>query len=119
MNWQVRDGAVWVQASLVSELAAGSPVKLLLSPSMPGWKQRHDVEVFVVGGEPNPLVLSSECSHQGCPVDWKVERFSCPCHGSAFDAEGAVLNGPATKPLSRLQSSTEGDALWIRVRDQA
>ncbi len=118
MNWQVRDGGVWVQAAQVSDLTSGPPVKLLLSPSMPGWKQRHDIEVFVIGGA-NPLVLSSECPHQGCPVDWKVERFGCPCHGSEFDAEGRVLNGPASKPLSRLQSSTEDGALWIRIRDQA
>lgn len=73
----------------------------------------------MVGGGPDPSVLASECSHQGCPVEWKVERFVCPCHGSAFDAEGKVLSGPAAKPLSRLQSSTESEALWIRVRDQA
>ena len=119
MNWQERDGAIWVEAMPLSSLAPGAPQRAILSPSMPGWKSRYDLEVFIIGkgGEP-PLVLSSECTHQSCPVDWRETRFSCPCHGSAFDLEGKVLNGPATKPLLRPQVMIEGDSLWVRVRDQ-
>ena len=119
MNWQERDGAIWVEAGVLSSFSLAPPQRLTLSPSMPGWKRREDLEVFVVSsGDDVPLVLSSECTHQHCPVDWRETRFSCPCHGSAFDLEGKVLNGPATKPLLRPQVMIEGDSLWVRVRDQ-
>ncbi|KAA1426451.1 FAD-dependent oxidoreductase [Nocardioides antri] len=41
------------------------------------------------------------CSHLGCPLHWNNAEHSwdCRCHGSRFDVDGAVLNGPATGPL--------------------
>ncbi|WP_245916854.1 FAD-dependent oxidoreductase [Nocardioides gansuensis] len=44
------------------------------------------------------------CSHLGCPLHWNNAEHSwdCRCHGSRFDVDGAVLNGPATQALNRL-----------------
>ncbi len=44
-------------------------------------------------------VLSTRCTHFGCEVAWKDDRYVCPCHGAEFDAAGAVLKGPAKRPL--------------------
>jgi nitrite reductase/ring-hydroxylating ferredoxin subunit len=51
------------------------------------------------GGE--LTALSPVCTHLGCLVHWNgVEKsWDCPCHGSRFDPEGNVLNGPAVTPL--------------------
>jgi cytochrome b6-f complex iron-sulfur subunit len=41
------------------------------------------------------------CTHRGCTVNWHAEqnRFVCPCHGSQFDPQGRVVQGPARKAL--------------------
>lgn len=43
-----------------------------------------------------------ECTHQACLTAIVSNRFDCPCHGSRFDENGAVVNGPATSPLAKL-----------------
>ncbi|MER6976583.1 FAD-dependent oxidoreductase [Streptomyces carpinensis] len=53
--------------------------------------------------EGNLHSLSARCTHLGCLVSFNsAERaWECPCHGSRFDTDGRVLQGPATKPLER------------------
>jgi Rieske Fe-S protein len=46
------------------------------------------------------VAFSAICTHMGCTVNPAGKQFACPCHGSKYDAAtGAVLNGPAPKPL--------------------
>jgi Rieske Fe-S protein len=48
--------------------------------------------------------VSAICTHQGCQVAFNPVECSwdCPCHGSRFDIDGGVLDGPAKKPLEKL-----------------
>jgi cytochrome b6-f complex iron-sulfur subunit len=47
------------------------------------------------------LALYRKCTHLGCTVPWEQaeNQFICPCHASAFDATGNVLNPPAPRAL--------------------
>lgn len=48
-----------------------------------------------------PHALSASCMHKGCTVSWNnADRtWDCPCHGSIYEANGAVIHGPTRKPL--------------------
>jgi cytochrome b6-f complex iron-sulfur subunit len=47
------------------------------------------------------LAVNRKCTHLGCSVPWVADeqRFACPCHASAFDIHGDVVNAPAPRPL--------------------
>ncbi|MCU9614234.1 FAD-dependent oxidoreductase [Caldibacillus lycopersici] len=55
------------------------------------------------------FVVDTTCTHMGCEVKWNSgERtWDCPCHGSRFDIQGDVMEGPAEKPLKRLAGENE------------
>lgn len=40
------------------------------------------------------------CTHNGCTITLETRKaYRCSCHGSEFDFEGNVTNGPAMRPL--------------------
>jgi Rieske Fe-S protein len=47
--------------------------------------------------------VSARCTHLGCLVAFNraEQAWECPCHGSRFDVDGTVLEGPAVHPLER------------------
>lgn len=60
-------------------------------------------------------VFNPVCTHKQCTVEYDPEntRIQCPCHGSRYDLEGNVLNGPAREPLTRFESElTDGRILF-------
>lgn len=64
---------------------------------------RHGKDKLAVYKDENGAVheMSAVCPHLKCIVKWNhVEKsWDCPCHGSRFNADGKVLNGPALTDL--------------------
>ena len=57
--------------------------------------------------------ISTICTHLGCIVKPLAEGFECPCHGSRFEADGAVTKGPAPQPLPWLDVVVSGSNVYV------
>ena len=58
--------------------------------------------------------LSTVCPHQGCQVNAVRDgAVICPCHGSRFGLDGAVLEGPATTALARRAVMVKGQDVTL------
>ncbi|MEU1550603.1 Rieske (2Fe-2S) protein [Nocardia sp. NPDC005745] len=56
--------------------------------------------------------LSAVCTHAGCKVATvSGGTINCACHGSKYALDGAVVNGPATKPLAPRAVRVSGDSV--------
>jgi Rieske Fe-S protein len=71
--------------------------------------------VAVIRTDSDIYALSLVCTHLGCTVNVTPETLVCPCHGSVFDREGAVLKGPSNRPLERYRTEDRGDSVVVFV----
>lgn len=69
------------------------------------WVRREEGEVRVV---------STVCPHLACDVEWKGDRFECPCHESTYAPDGARLSGPARRGLDPLEYRVRDGVLEVR-----
>jgi cytochrome b6-f complex iron-sulfur subunit len=61
------------------------------------------------------MALSRSCTHLHCTVPWVADedRFICPCHSSAFNIRGQVLDPPATRPLDVFEVAIRNDIVQV------
>jgi len=59
--------------------------------------------------------FSAVCTHMGCTVNQIAGgRIDCPCHGSEYSiTDGAVLAGPAPRPLPAKTIKITGDSIFL------
>lgn len=87
-----------VAAGLLTDMVLGkdNPYITVFHPS----RNMLKFQLLVNGAEAakNLLTFSKRrCPHMGCALKWNKEEhtFDCPCHGSRFDVDGEILDGPA------------------------
>jgi len=58
--------------------------------------------------------FSATCTHAGCTVSEVAGgTINCPCHGSKYNLDGSVANGPAQRPLETKVVSVQGDSIVL------
>ncbi len=113
-NWYVATGfEKWgmtgsmAAAMVIRDLIVGkaNPYASMVSPQRPWTKHAvcmllnegiHTMKNFVTLQKPR-------CPHLGCRLMWnRYERtWDCPCHGSRFGEDGALLDNPAQSNIKR------------------
>jgi glycine/D-amino acid oxidase-like deaminating enzyme/nitrite reductase/ring-hydroxylating ferredoxin subunit len=83
--------------------ALRAPTAGTLQPGEGGIARHDGVRAACYRDDEGSLhAVSMTCTHLGCQVTFNTaERtWDCPCHGSRFDVDGHVLEGPAVKDLA-------------------
>lgn len=94
-------GALDGRSEALVELPGSNRPVLLLRGDDGGWTALH-----------------ARCTHRGCQPDPVGDRLICPCHGSEFARDGAVLEGPADRPLRRFGARRDGDRIVIDLEGE-
>ncbi len=116
-------GAAMAGAAVVAKALTGSPDEVhtvelpvaLLERAEKAGGLVHE-GLLVRGPAAAPVVLDLTCTHLRCRVA-PIEGggFSCPCHGSRYDAEGRPVSGPAEKALARPRLTPAGAGFTARL----
>lgn len=70
--------------------------------------------IIVTRQDGNYFAVTSRCTHQSQIVNAYSATFGslrCPTHGSEFSPDGTVQRGPAIAPLTRYNTSFDGDKI--------
>jgi Rieske Fe-S protein len=60
--------------------------------------------------------LTAICTHQSCTITgYSNQIYTCPCHGSQFDTNGQVKQGPASSALKKYQTQFANNQLTITL----
>ena len=115
---KLRKAALWVNAGDISKLQPGAPMEMVFRQNrVDGWKIDSEKSSAWVVKLPDQRVVAfgPQCTHLGCAYHWDENRhyFLCPCHNSVFGPDGAVVSGPAPRPLDRYETRIEKGELFL------
>lgn len=118
--------AAWTQLRTINQ---GEPRPIVAADTV-GVGETH---LFRYPADDDPAVLlrvsadsvvafSQKCTHLGCVVYFEPteDRWHCPCHEGSFEATtGAVLSGPPTRRLGRIDVEIRSDGMiWAVGRER-
>lgn len=69
--------------------------------------------VFLARSAEGFTAVSTRCTHRGCAVAPESGVLACPCHGSRFEFDGSLLEGPAPRALDSFQIEEDADHIII------
>lgn len=61
------------------------------------------------------IAVSEYCTHNGVTIEFfgAQNRFKCPAHGSAFNTNGEVINGPVQAAIKTYKTQLAGQQLRV------
>ncbi len=95
----------------VNDLKVGSPVLFYFPAGYPN--------VLIKKADGTVSALSLLCTHVCCDMSQFISpdgTISCPCHGSVFDSNGTVLQGPAVVPLPTVEYTVNSQGYIVPTR---
>jgi Rieske Fe-S protein len=101
-------GEDWVAVAPLDSLLLGE-ARLVLHDTRPFYVVRVDDRRIVAA--------SAACTHLRCTLRWEraEKAFVCPCHGDRWNLSGAVIRGPATRPLETHTVSVRAGEVWVHL----
>ncbi len=74
-----------------------------------------EFRVWIVRETQGFYAIFAKCTHLGCTPRWLTSesKFKCPCHGSGFYITGYNFEGPAPRPLDRLEIHVAEDGQLV------
>lgn len=104
----------WRDLGVASDFPIGQTLQVIFSdPSPLPWAGQTSLASAWVRrtGESAFTVFAINCTHLGCPVNWRPDAnlFLCPCHGGVYYGDGTVAGGPPPRPLFRYETRVNGD----------
>jgi menaquinol-cytochrome c reductase iron-sulfur subunit len=119
--------SAFVSVGKLSDFALGQTTRVRFKdPSPLAWAgQTAETALWVrqrsAGGAAMFQVFNVNCTHLGCPVDWRPEAkiFLCPCHGGVYYPDGTVAGGPPPRPLFEREWRVSNGELLVRTQKLA
>jgi nitrite reductase/ring-hydroxylating ferredoxin subunit len=108
------DDGVWRAVLAYDELPERRSTRVMLD-EVPVMLYRADDRIYAIG---------ARCTHMGAPLErgpvkigGSLATVTCPAHGSTFRLEdGAVVRGPATRPVPAFDVRVEDGSIELRGR---
>ena len=116
--------AIWTQLRSIN---TGEPRAIAVLAHVPvggtflfHYPAAGDPAILVRLGDTEVVAFNQKCTHLGCVVYYEPgeQRWHCPCHEGNFEARtGAVISGPPTRPLGRIDLEIRDDGqIWALGR---
>ena len=109
--------AGWTDAGAVNTIPEAKPTEVTIERERKdAWRTSVEkTTAWVLREGEQVTAFAPGCTHLGCGYRWieDQEHFLCPCHDTTFAKDGAVLTGPAPRPLDQFQVRVEGGRLWL------
>ncbi len=90
-----------------------SPFDTLQTPG--NWVLHPSENILLVNVDGEVRAFTSVCTHSNCSRNWVFgpTEATCTCHGSKFNQEGQVVQGPASGRLNQFQVNHIGNIISI------